>query len=531
MLVRVDPKTQGRVDAVVPARLDRRTSPATRRRRSPNSFILGGPKLTIDTIRSVTGITPNYYVSVDFDAFTQTVNAFDGAYVDVDRRYYNLNTNSSATNFNSIDIQPGYQLMRGQEALQYVRHRHDDDDTYRLARQQLFLREFKVEARPDQHRPQPDDAARHGEEEPQDHRPEADVDRRHGAVREHAPVDPEEQHGQRAVRRPRASDRSPDRIAVDQSEIDDDGRPVPRSRSDAGQPRRRRGRRQGQEGRAPTYDPATIQVEVRNGNGKVGAAADLEAQLVKRGWKNARAHGDAEKQHVLRLGHLLRHEDGLEGGRDGAEGDRQPERHQAARRGRDRRAERAVADPDRPAVAGVRRRRASWSVRRSTRCAAGEAEAAAGRREGRASPSDRSRDVARWKKAQKGMGHAIMYPDAAAERHGHGRPADQVVRRVPPLQAARQERAARDLLRVVDAGPDDVRRAGPRLGHAADPAVAERDAYAERHHSTCSTSTARSSIASPGTGTGGTYWLSNSIVDGLSNSTMWAIATGFRRVP
>jgi hypothetical protein len=28
-----------------------------------------------------------------------------------------------------------------------------------------------------------------------------------------------------------------------------------------------------------------------------------------------------------------------------------------------------------------------------------------------------------------------------------------------------------------------------------------------------------------------TYWLSNSIVDGLSNSTMWAIATGFRRIP
>ena len=30
---------------------------------------------------------------------------------------------------------------------------------------------------------------------------------------------------------------------------------------------------------------------------------------------------------------------------------------------------------------------------------------------------------------------------------------------------------------------------------------------------------------------GRTYWVSNSIVDGLSNSTMWAIATGFRRVP
>jgi hypothetical protein len=31
--------------------------------------------------------------------------------------------------------------------------------------------------------------------------------------------------------------------------------------------------------------------------------------------------------------------------------------------------------------------------------------------------------------------------------------------------------------------------------------------------------------------TGRTYWVANSIVDGLSNSTMWAIATGFRRVP
>ena len=65
------------------------------------------------------------------------------------------------------------------------------------------------EARPDQHRPQPDDAARHREEEPQDHRQEADVARRHGAVRQHAAVDPEEQHGQRAVRRARAIRRSP----------------------------------------------------------------------------------------------------------------------------------------------------------------------------------------------------------------------------------------------------------------------------------------------------------------------------------
>ena len=53
-------------------------------------------------------------------------------------------------------MQPGYQLMRGTAALQYVRHRHDDDDTYRLARQQLFMREFKSKLRAVQRRAERD---------------------------------------------------------------------------------------------------------------------------------------------------------------------------------------------------------------------------------------------------------------------------------------------------------------------------------------------------------------------------------------
>ena len=171
-----------------------------------NSYILGGPKLTIDTIRSVTGITPNYYVSVDFDAFTQTVNAFNGAYVDVDRRYYNLNTNSSAHEL-QLDRHPAGLPADARSGGARVRASPPRRRRHVPARAPAAVpARVQGEARPDQHRPQPDDAARHGEEEPQDHRQEADVDRRHGAVREHAPVDPEEQHGQRAVRRARASD-------------------------------------------------------------------------------------------------------------------------------------------------------------------------------------------------------------------------------------------------------------------------------------------------------------------------------------
>ena len=43
----------------------------------------------------------------------------------------------------TIDIQPGYQKLCGQDALDYVRYRHTDNDLVRAARQQDFLRQAK----------------------------------------------------------------------------------------------------------------------------------------------------------------------------------------------------------------------------------------------------------------------------------------------------------------------------------------------------------------------------------------------------
>ena len=62
-----------------------------------------------------------------------------GVWLDVDRRYYN----PEGSGYASIDVEPGYQKLNGQDALDFVRYRHTDSDIFRLARQQLFVQSFK----------------------------------------------------------------------------------------------------------------------------------------------------------------------------------------------------------------------------------------------------------------------------------------------------------------------------------------------------------------------------------------------------
>ena len=78
---------------------------------------------------------------MDYGAFRRAVDYIDGVYVDIDRDYFN--DNSSGENYATIDIDPGYQKLRGKDALDYVRYRHTDNDLVRAARQQDFLRQAK----------------------------------------------------------------------------------------------------------------------------------------------------------------------------------------------------------------------------------------------------------------------------------------------------------------------------------------------------------------------------------------------------
>jgi LCP family protein required for cell wall assembly len=107
------------------------------------AFAWCGPAGSLDTIRRLTGLPINYLITVDFHGFKEIVNDLGGVWLDIDRRYYNHNVGTASSDYSNIDLQPGYQLLSGGSALEFVRFRHTDSDFYRVARQQEFLRALK----------------------------------------------------------------------------------------------------------------------------------------------------------------------------------------------------------------------------------------------------------------------------------------------------------------------------------------------------------------------------------------------------
>src|SRR5215203_1614575 len=104
------------------------------------AYFYGGTKLTLQVVKELTGLRINHVVNVDFLGFAQGVYAIGCVYTDVDRRYYHSNVGlPPSEQYAEINVKPGYQLMCGKQALDYVRYRHTDTDIVRSARQQDFL--------------------------------------------------------------------------------------------------------------------------------------------------------------------------------------------------------------------------------------------------------------------------------------------------------------------------------------------------------------------------------------------------------
>ncbi len=114
------------------------------------AYTIGGEKKTLKTVSQFTGLDINHVVEINFDGFADAVNAIDCVYIDVDRDYFNDNSQalSDAEAYSQIDINSGYQRLCGEKALQYVRYRHTDTDLVRAARQQDFLREARQKVEP-----------------------------------------------------------------------------------------------------------------------------------------------------------------------------------------------------------------------------------------------------------------------------------------------------------------------------------------------------------------------------------------------
>ncbi len=148
LLLRVDPDARRVAVMSIPRDLKVKI-PGSGTNKINVAYELGGPGKTVTTIKRLfkdaTGesFPINHVMAVSFGGFRRAVNYVDGVYVDIDRRYYNDNTTAAAGEaYATIDVQPGYQKLKGQDALDYVRYRHGDNDFFRASRQQDFLRQI-----------------------------------------------------------------------------------------------------------------------------------------------------------------------------------------------------------------------------------------------------------------------------------------------------------------------------------------------------------------------------------------------------
>jgi len=115
------------------------------------AYSLGGKEggnLLVQTLKQnvFPKLVVNHILVTDFQSFANLITSIGCVYGPVDHRYYNhsIGLADPTTDYSSIDIQPGYQKLCGNDggadsALAFVRFRHNDSDLVRESRQQDFL--------------------------------------------------------------------------------------------------------------------------------------------------------------------------------------------------------------------------------------------------------------------------------------------------------------------------------------------------------------------------------------------------------
>lgn len=99
-----------------------------------SAFSVGGPKCTIKTVQSLTGIAITHFVEIDFSGFESMVKAMGSVTV--------CSPQSVSDPASGLKLHPGNNRLNGANALAYVRAREtigDGSDLGRIKRQQIFL--------------------------------------------------------------------------------------------------------------------------------------------------------------------------------------------------------------------------------------------------------------------------------------------------------------------------------------------------------------------------------------------------------
>jgi LCP family protein required for cell wall assembly len=106
------------------------------------SHALGGNELTLATVSQLLGVPIDYYLTINSDGLKQMVDAAGGVELEVTKR---MRYHDSWGHLD-IDLQPGRQRLNGEQAVGFVRFRHDAiGDIGRMRRQQEFMRALGAE--------------------------------------------------------------------------------------------------------------------------------------------------------------------------------------------------------------------------------------------------------------------------------------------------------------------------------------------------------------------------------------------------
>lgn len=135
MLISVDPERH-RISVLSVPRDTRAFVPGVGDTKINASYAFGGPELTIKSVEGLLGVPVHYYVKLGPESFARIIDAIGGVEVDVEKDMKYTDTWAGLR----IDLKKGRQHLSGDQAMQYVRFRHDAiGDIGRVERQQKVL--------------------------------------------------------------------------------------------------------------------------------------------------------------------------------------------------------------------------------------------------------------------------------------------------------------------------------------------------------------------------------------------------------
>jgi LCP family protein required for cell wall assembly len=97
---------------------------------------IGGPKLAAETVSQLLGMNVDHYVVLNTQGLVEAVNELGGVTVDVPKKLSYMDWTAKL----KIDLDPGVHTLTGNQAMGFVRFRHDAlGDIGRVQRQQMFV--------------------------------------------------------------------------------------------------------------------------------------------------------------------------------------------------------------------------------------------------------------------------------------------------------------------------------------------------------------------------------------------------------